>query len=84
MNKSIVIGVAAILAVLNIIAVLSGASDEGLQGIFALIVGWALLAYQFRRGRDLPGRLGCISWLLPVIGLWFILKGAYAGLLVLF
>ena len=72
-----------VLAALNIVAVISGASIDGIGGLIAIVVGFGLLRYQFSRGRDLPGRLGCLSWILPLIGAWAILRGAYAGVVFL-
>lgn len=81
MGKILVVAVVAVLLGLNLFAIALGVNDDGIAGCAAIAIGVALLAIQFRRGRDFGGRLGCISWMLPIVGVWFILQGAYAGLL---
>ena len=82
MKYAILIALGA-LTVLNLIAVVFASSTDAIVGLIAIAIGWALLKYQFSRGRDLPGRLGCISWLLPLFGAWYIIQGAYTGLIIL-
>jgi len=77
------IGLVAALAALNLVAIIPGTSFEGAIGLVWLAIGLLLLRYQFAHGRDFPGKLGCLSWFLPLFGAWLVLRGAYAGLLAL-
>lgn len=77
----IIIGTA--LAILNLVALLEGTSTEGVEGLIMAVIGLGLIGIQMATGKDIPGRCGCLSWLLPVIGAYYILRGAYAGVLVI-
>lgn len=77
---SIIIVVLVGLGVLNVIAITSGASEEGIIGLAALVIGLILAGLFGQESRGCSGRLGCYGWALMVAGAVSVLQGAYTGL----
>ena len=56
---------------------MAGPIAEIIVGAACLIVGVGLLRYVYSRGRDSVGTMGCLSWVLPVFGAYFLVKGGF-------
>jgi hypothetical protein len=72
------------LGALNIVALISGASEDGAAGLGSIIGGLIVLALFGEKSRFYLPRISCAAWLLLPYGAWLILKGAYAGLMYIF
>ncbi len=77
--RILLIVLGAVLILLNIIAVINGASIEAIAGLVVVAVGGGVLIYQFRRQQFTSGRWGCSNCWLPILAFALLLRGGYSG-----